>query len=221
MVVVFGYWKIRAIGQPIRNLLEYTGTEYTEKFYQRGPGPDFDGSCWFDEKYTHGMHFPNLPYYIDGDLNITQSHAILKYLGRKHDLVGKNEAENIRVDMTEHEAADMRLEWMNLIYKSKEDFDKSVDEYKTKILLPRLKTLSKYLGTHPWFAGDHLTYVDFLLYEILDINQRLDSNCLKDFDNLKQFTIRFESLEPIKNYMNSDRFMRDPLNGPMAAFGEK
>ncbi|KAB7505584.1 hypothetical protein Anas_00268 [Armadillidium nasatum] len=66
-----------------------------------------------------------------------------------------------------------------------------------------------------------LTYVDFLLYEILDINQRLDSNCLKDFDNLKQFTIRFESLEPIKNYMNSDRFMRDPLNGPMAAFGEK
>ncbi|KAB7505583.1 hypothetical protein Anas_00267 [Armadillidium nasatum] len=149
------------------NLLEYTGTEYTEKFYQRGPAPDFDGSCWFDEKYTHGMHFPNqsnitifdciLPYYIDGDLNITQSHAILKYLGRKHDLVGKTDAENIRVDMTEHEAADMRLEWMNLVYRSKEDFDKFVDEYKTKILLPRLKNLSKYLDTHPWFAGDHIT----------------------------------------------------------------
>ena len=54
------------LAQPIRMLLEHTGTEYKEKQYKCGPAPDFDKSCWFEIKETLGFDFPNLPYMIDG-----------------------------------------------------------------------------------------------------------------------------------------------------------
>ena len=34
--------------------------------------------------HLKGLPLPNLPYYIDGDLKLTQSMAILRHLGRKH-----------------------------------------------------------------------------------------------------------------------------------------
>ncbi|KAL7647621.1 UNVERIFIED_CONTAM: hypothetical protein RMT77_001221 [Armadillidium vulgare] len=221
MVVTLGYWKLRGLGQSIKLILEYTGTEYKEKQYVCGPAPDFDGSDWTNEKFNLGMDFPNIPYYFDGERKITQSHAILRHIARKHNLTGKTECENVRIDMSEGEAGDLRSAWVKLVYSSKEEFEKSKGDYKKNTLLPKLTNLSKFLGNHPWFAGEHITYVDFLLYELFDINRRLFPSCLDDFDNLKQYTKRFESLEPIKKYMNSNRYMKDPLNGPMAAFGGK
>ena len=63
------------------------------------------------------IYFYNqLPYYIDADVKLSQTFAILKYLGRKHGLAGKNEAEQIRVDLIEAEAFDMRTKWVTLCY---------------------------------------------------------------------------------------------------------
>ncbi|KAH9376989.1 hypothetical protein HPB48_018758 [Haemaphysalis longicornis] len=86
MAPVLGYWDVRALAQFIRNLLVYKGVKFEDKLYKFGPAPDFDRSDWLKEKFTLGLKFPNLPYYIDGDVKITQSLAILRYLGRKHDL---------------------------------------------------------------------------------------------------------------------------------------
>ena len=36
-----------------------------------------------------GLEFPNLPYYIDGDVKLTQSSAILRHIAREHGLMGK------------------------------------------------------------------------------------------------------------------------------------
>ena len=53
------------------------------------PAPDFDKTCWFDHKFSYGLDFPNLPYYMDGQTKLTQTHAIMRYIARKHDLCGK------------------------------------------------------------------------------------------------------------------------------------
>jgi len=53
-------------------------------------------------------------HYIDGDVKLSQSFAIMKYLGRKHDLAPKTEEEKIRVDLTEGEVMDMRFNWSTL-----------------------------------------------------------------------------------------------------------
>jgi len=113
---VLAYWDIRGLAQPIRMLLAYTETKYEDKYYVCGPAPTFDKSCWFDIKYSLGLDFPNLPYYVDGDIKITQSNAILRYIGRKNNLLGTNETERIRVDMMENEIGDFRSAFVSLCY---------------------------------------------------------------------------------------------------------
>ena len=83
-----------------------------------GPAPDYDKTCWTGIKTTLGLDFPNLPYYFDGDVKLTQSNAILRYIARKHDLLGKTEAERIRVDMLAEQSMDFRNGIVRLAYNS-------------------------------------------------------------------------------------------------------
>jgi glutathione S-transferase len=81
---VLAYWGIRGLANSIRQLLEYVGEKYEFKDYNTVPEPG-----WFGEKFNLGLEFPNLPYYIDQNVKLTQSGAILRYLARKHKLVAK------------------------------------------------------------------------------------------------------------------------------------
>lgn len=87
MAPILGYWNVRGLGQYIRNLLIYKGVNFEDKVYKFGPPPDFDRFDWTGEKFSLGLKFPNLPYYIDGKVKLTQGIAILRYLGRKHGLM--------------------------------------------------------------------------------------------------------------------------------------
>ncbi|ROT60845.1 glutathione S-transferase [Penaeus vannamei] len=238
MAPVLGYWKLRGLCQSIRMLLEYTGTEYEEKLYHFGSAPDYDKSEWLDEKFNLGLDFPNLPYYIDGSAKVTQSNAILRYIARKHDLLGRTDEEKVRVDVLENQAMDLRMSYVRLVYQN---YNTQKNEYLTN-LPATLKLFSNFLGNRKWFAGEHffykslnqrweityqfsnihmLTFVDFLMYELLDIHLELDASCLASFKNLSDFHKHFEELPAIKKYMASPRFLKKPLNGPMALFDIK
>jgi len=214
---VLCYWDIRGLAQPIRLLLTYTGTDFEDKMLSCGPAPGFDKSCWFDNKYSLGLDFPNLPYYIDGDIKITQSNAILRYIARKNDLVGKNETEKAMVDMMADQSMDFRNGWVRLCYNP--GYDNLKDEYVNTTLPKTLKQFSQFLGKKSWFAGESLTFVDFVMYELLDQHKLLVPNCLKDLENMTSFMERFENLPKISEYMKSDKFMKAPINNKMAKFG--
>merc|ERR1712168_1172478 len=87
--ITLAYWDIRGLAQPIRMLLEYSGADYKDIRYKCGDPPGFDLSDWTNVKFKLGLDFPNLPYCIDGDIKVTLSNAILRYLGRKFGLDGK------------------------------------------------------------------------------------------------------------------------------------
>uniref|UniRef100_A0A4W4FVV9 glutathione transferase n=1 Tax=Electrophorus electricus TaxID=8005 RepID=A0A4W4FVV9_ELEEL len=115
-MVILAYWDIRGLAQPIRLLLEYTGTQYEEKFYSCGEAPNYDKNCWFEEKAKLKMDFPNLPYLEDGDRKIVQSNAIMRYIARKHNLCGETEDEKTRVDILENQAMDFRNGFVLVCY---------------------------------------------------------------------------------------------------------
>ncbi|VDK27174.1 unnamed protein product, partial [Taenia asiatica] len=87
MAPTLGYWNIRGVAEQCRLLLKYLGVEYTDKRYKVGPAPDYDRSEWLAEKFSLGLDFPNLPYYIDGDFKMTQSGAILEYIADRHGML--------------------------------------------------------------------------------------------------------------------------------------
>jgi len=212
------YWDIRGLAQPIRLLLEYTGTEYEDKQLACGPPPTFDKSCWFDNKFNLGLDFPNLPYYKDDDVAITQSNAILKHIARKNELVGSSLKEQAEADMAADQVMDLRNGFVRLCYGS------NYAENKEKYLqgLPKtLKLFSDYLGTKSWLVGEKITYPDFHLYEMLDQHKQMKPDCLKDYSNLEAYCDRFEKLPAIEKYMKSEKFMKAPLNNKMANFGNQ
>ena len=69
------------------------------------------------------------------------------------------------------------------------------------------------------YAGDTLTFVDFVMYELVDQHKCLVPACLKKYPNLEAFQTRFEELPKIAEYMKSSAFMKAPMNNKMAKFG--
>ncbi|CAO2599713.1 Glutathione S-transferase Mu 7 [Lemmus lemmus] len=218
MPMLLGYWNVRGLAHAIRLLLEYTDTSYEEKRYTMGDAPDFDRSQWLNEKFKLGLDFPNLPYLIDGPHKITQSNAILRYIARKHNLCGETEEERILVDILENQLMDNRMMLGRLCYNP--DFEKLKPGYLEQ--LPGMMRLySEFLGKRPWFAGDKITFVDFIAYDVLERNQVFEPKCLEAFPNLKDFISRFEGLKKISEYMKTSRFLPRPVFTKMATWGNK
>ncbi|KAL7636037.1 UNVERIFIED_CONTAM: hypothetical protein RMT77_013855 [Armadillidium vulgare] len=219
MPATLGYWKVRGLAQYIRFLLEYSGEDYEDKHYEFGPAPNYDKSQWLNEKFELGLDFPNLPYYIDGKVKLTQSVAILRYIARKHDLVAKTEEEIAKADILEYEAVDLRMSFSKVVYSP--DFESLKENFINQTVETKFTQLSKFLGTNDWFLGSSISYVDFFLYEGLYRVSQLTPSSFDKFENLKIFMKRFEDLEPIKNYIKSERYIRYPINLPTATFGGK
>jgi len=215
MAPTLAYWNIRGLAQPLRLILGYSKTEFEDKRYEQGDGPEMDRSSWTSVKDSFGLDFPNLPYYIDGDIKITQSNAILRYLGRKFKLDGETEEEKRRVDLMENQAMDFRNGWVGLCYNPK--FDEMVDGYKTKIS-PMIKMFSDYLGERKFFAGDKLTMVDFVMYELLDQHKAYDASFVEPHQNLVDFLKRFEEIPEIAAFQKSDKCFKGPINAIIAKF---
>lgn len=216
MAPVLGYWDIRGLATPIRLLLSQAGVEYDEKLYKCGGPPDFDRGEWSKDKFNLGLDFPNLPYYIDGDVKLTQSHVILRYLARKHQLAGRSEADMNRVDLAATQAYDYHMDYARIVYNS--EFHKLKEEY-LKGRPDKMKLLSDFLGKNQFVAGDYVTYADFVLFEYLEGQLLLTPNFLKDFPVLEKFHYSISKLPAVENYFNSARAIKYPFNGAPAYFG--
>ncbi|KAJ6646449.1 Glutathione S-transferase 2 [Pseudolycoriella hygida] len=217
MAPVLAYWDVRGLASNIRNLLHYKEVEFEDKLYKIGPAPDYDTSEWISAKPTLGLDFPNLPYYIDGDVKLSQSTAILRYLGRKYDLVGDNEAQTQRIELAEQQAIDLRLGLARLVYFNA-NYEKDREEY-VKKLTTLVEQMDRFIGSNQWIAGDKLTYVDFLLYDCLDFNRLFDASAFQGADNVNNYLTRFENIPQIKAYMSSGKYNKFPIFGPIAVWG--
>ncbi|CAG0885431.1 unnamed protein product [Darwinula stevensoni] len=206
--------------QHIRTLLAFAGVEWEDKIYQLEPPNGPGRQAWArDKKDGLGLHFPNLPYFVDGELKMSQSLAILRYLGRKHGLYGKTDKELCRQDMVEQQHGDFMMDMGHVVYTAFTLEAKS--NYLKETLPTHLDLFTKFIGDRSWLVGDRLTYVDFLWYEILDRQLYLDPECFKDFPAVRDFMDRFENLRNVKEYLRSDKFQKWPLFGPRALWGYK
>ncbi|NXS50673.1 GSTM5 transferase, partial [Balaeniceps rex] len=135
-----------------------------------------------------------------------------------HPAGGETEEEILRVDMLENQIMDFRMSLVMVCYNP--DFEKLKPGYLEQ-LPGKLKLFSNFLGDRKWFAGDKLTFVDFLMFDVLEQNRIFEPKCLEPFKNLKDFMDRFGALEKVAAYMKSSRFLKMPINNKMAKWGNK
>jgi glutathione S-transferase len=83
MPIKLGYWGIKGLAEPSRLTLTLAGQEF-EDYHPA------DREAWGVEKAGSTLAFPNLPYLVDGEYQITESAAIPWYVARKYrpDLAG-------------------------------------------------------------------------------------------------------------------------------------
>jgi len=226
----FGYWNVRGAGQPIRSLLEFTGEEYEDQFYPHSlwrPGKTREFYLNSEENkeglpdwHSLGLDFPNLPYYIDGDVKITGTLVIARYIARKHDLVGRTEAEKLQVDLLQHTAYDIYwFQFLPMVFRNmtnkaglKQEFEAFVDGP----LPGHFENFSKFLGDKKFFIGDNVTYVDFYLYELFFNFSFIAPDLIKKYSNIQNFQQRIEALPAIAKYMKTEKYMKY-LQKPLTA----
>ncbi|GFR33338.1 glutathione S-transferase Mu 1 [Trichonephila clavata] len=173
---IFGYWDMRGYGEPIRFLLHYKKIDFEDKRYNVNTGD------WLKDKFNLGLDFPNLPYYIEDDLRITQSTTIIQYLARKYGMDGKDERQKVRVSMAVLQLIDLRMALVDVIYN---DHYEALKENFIKKIPDMLKQWDKFLGDRKYLAGDNITYVDFMAYDCIDMYRLFQENALDGCPNCK------------------------------------
>uniref|UniRef100_A0A224YYY9 glutathione transferase n=1 Tax=Rhipicephalus zambeziensis TaxID=60191 RepID=A0A224YYY9_9ACAR len=216
--VVLGYTNTRGLAQSIRNLLVYKGVPFEEKQYKLGPAPGYEKEGWLSEKFSLGLQFPNLPYYTDGDVNITQSIAILRHLARKHDLNAKSAEEATQLDLLEQQAND--LIWGLVVAAMSPAGSDGRRQHEANLTLA-LRGWEDHLKKRKWALGDRLTYVDFLLYEGFAWNFEYKPEVYADYPSVKRYMQNFEALPKMKEYFASPSYIKWPIMGPNFQWGFK
>jgi glutathione S-transferase len=226
MAPVLAYWKLRGRANPIRLLLHYAGVNYEEKFYDMGNIGE-----WFQEKETLSKDFDflSLPYYVDGDIKIAQTKNILAHLGRKHGLDGTTENERIRMSLGVEFLDEMFQSIVHVAYPlsfppvdmgNNDKIHETLRAAYEAQLPTNLERIAKFLKGHKWVAGDRLTYVDFFVYDVLDMNRLLfDPKHVQGNHEVSEYIKRFEALNGVKQFLASPPAPPMPIFSPFAMFG--
>lgn len=209
--IVISYWPIRGYSAPAIMMLEYGDVEYEFKKVT-------DGAKWFAEKFSMGFDFPNLPYLIDGDVKLTESWAIYKYIGRKLSLAPKTPEDERKSDMLHGVVTDIRNNFVQNCYSP--DCYKNVDKLLER-QTAKIKQLEEYLEGKEFLLDGGLSYVDFALWETFDHHRLFFAGIFDKFPNVKSYIDRFQGQEKISAFLKSDRFHQFPINGPAASWGGK
>lgn len=215
MAPILGYWDVRGLGNAIRYLLSHANVDYEDKLYKCGGPPNFDRSEWLNEKFNLGLDFPNLPYYIHGDVKITQSQTILRYLARKHGFDGRTEEDKTRVDLAAAQVTDYHMDFVRIVYSP--EYTKLKEAYENG-LPDKLKLLTRFLGERKFITG-YVTFADFMLFEYLEGQTFFKKDLLKDFPVLDEYHKRVRALEGVDKYFKSPGAITYPFNGAPAYFG--
>ncbi|MEX2131749.1 MAG: glutathione S-transferase family protein [Pseudohongiellaceae bacterium] len=191
------YFDVRGRAEPVRLMLEFLTLPYREKRVAVEEWPAL--------KTT--LPLGQLPIYEEGDLCIYQSHAIYRYLARKHDLYGSTEAERIRCDMIEEFCVDAINSVGTLFWNPQ--FSTVRGEYE-KITLPMMLERMDYLARQNdsasgFLVGNKASFVDFLGWHYLDYVRALSPPALDKFPALMKFKHHIQSLPAIKAYLASPR----------------
>lgn len=208
--VTLGYWKIRGLGQFIRHLLAYTGTDFQEVQYD-------NQDKWFKEdKFSLGLDFPNLPYLVDGDVKISESVAVAKYVinrSGKTDLFGKNTQDRGKVDAIVAILRELNGSVVGLCFNP--DHENAKTEVLEKVR-PKLNYLREFIGDKQ-FALGYLTLVDFYLAEQLPYFEALYPSEHKNFGFWWRIRHNFEELPEIKAYYKRQDAVHGPYLPPSAS----
>lgn len=206
-----GYWNIKGRAEILRLLLAYFNLPYKEV----NPASKEEAFAIFAK---HKFAFPNLPYLVDGDVNITESSAIPIYLAHKAnrpEFFGKPGIDQVNHQMVLGVLHDVLEVLQQTVSKDETgEFFKSKREF----LERKFGDISNFLGDKQYLLG-YPTYADFVLAALVVLQKKITTALKVDsvsckFHNLKTHAEHLYSLPGVKEYVTSEAAQNRPFLPP-------
>eukprot|EP01094_Clydonella_sp_ATCC50884_P017424 TRINITY_DN3033_c0_g1_i1.p2 TRINITY_DN3033_c0_g1~~TRINITY_DN3033_c0_g1_i1.p2 ORF type:complete len:241 (-),score=112.79 TRINITY_DN3033_c0_g1_i1:200-922(-) len=220
---ILGYWSVRGLGAQIRYMLKFAQVDFAEELYAQ----TFDESAegyerwnrdeWMSVKFTKGLPFPNLPYFMDGDVKLTQTSAIQRYICTKWkpELLGRTPKEVGEAAMLEGLLSDLNGALDKISF-----FPDGTRERLMECTKTRLEPIHEFLGEKKFLVGDAVTFVDFILFEMLDKANDEHIWDGKFFDELPRFRAYHAAVQALPGMMSpEERRAQGYFNGWRAKLG--
>eukprot|EP00357_Protocruzia_adherens_P029154 CAMPEP_0115016766 /NCGR_PEP_ID=MMETSP0216-20121206/27669_1 /TAXON_ID=223996 /ORGANISM="Protocruzia adherens, Strain Boccale" /LENGTH=167 /DNA_ID=CAMNT_0002387359 /DNA_START=219 /DNA_END=722 /DNA_ORIENTATION=+ len=153
-----------------------------------------------------GIDFPNLPYYIDKNVQLTQTIAILLYVSEKFgtNLMGKTLKNRAKIFEIFGEWNDHKDLMTDVCYDR--DGVDLVASGALETVVERLEYSERFIGGQVFLVGEDITWVDFFVWEQLDLILHVLPRSLDKYPKLKAYHERFRQLPELQSY-----FILDPL----------
>ncbi|GBN67969.1 Glutathione S-transferase, partial [Araneus ventricosus] len=193
---ILGYWDIRGTAEPIRYLLHYERIDFEDKRY---PSNDSGYDEWQKDKLNLGLDFPSLPYYIKGDIKMTNSIAIMRYVGLTRGLTGTIHEEKRRRVIVEQQSVAFHDKLRNFVVSK--EYETTGKERFLKSVRPMFQQWEKFIGVRRFMVGDDINFVDFLVYEALDHYRLYHETILDDYPSLRAYFSRMKNLPELQEYL--------------------
>ena len=150
----------------------YAKVDFENVLYESGPAPEWDRSCWTDVKFKLGLDFPNLPYLIDGEVNLTETVAIQKYIAKKWapELLGSSVHIYATTEMLQEHCLQLKKQLAMPSYGAGPHGKDITCELCFKDSEQHLKNLVEFRDKKgfKWLASNELTWIDFYFWEMVD-----------------------------------------------------
>ncbi|XP_029431204.1 glutathione S-transferase P-like [Rhinatrema bivittatum] len=198
------YFHLQGRAEPVRFLLKDQGLSWEEEVVT----PE----TWYQGDLKKSCAFGQLPALKDGDFTLYQSNAILRYLGRAHDLYGKDRQEAALIDMVNDSVEDLRGKYLRLIYQTYEEEKGRYIENLPNELKYFECCLSKNNAGKGFFVGEKISFADYSLLSVLRNHLVLAPSCLHDFPLLKAYVDRLSARPNIKSFLECHESKSRPIN---------
>ena len=193
------YFKMRALAEAPRLLLEYTELEYDDIMSW-----DYYGKEWAQIKSK--VPFRQLPMLVvDGKHEICQSIAILTFVEKIAGIEISDSILNAKANAIIQSAQELFMPLNPTINFSVGDRFKKKREDMMPFLNSRFEDLERALkdNDNKFYVDDKPRACDFAVYHHLDLSKLLDPKLINKFPRLKKFIEEIESIETVKSYLNS------------------
>ncbi|CAG9328451.1 unnamed protein product [Blepharisma stoltei] len=196
---IFGYWSVRSLGESIRMMLYHLEVDFEDKQY-------LIGDDWIaKDKYQLGFEFPNLPYFIDDDIKLTESYAIFVYIALKYNsaYLGNTIIEQAYVNMIYGVLRDIFIPITVAAYDP-DAIAKILEALDSKREV--LDKVGRYLEGKRFFNGNQPTFVDFYAHELFERIEAFSQDYLANISpNFQAYKSHFRELAHMDDYLSMPR----------------
>jgi len=211
-IPVLHYYPARGRGEVIRLCLSYVKQPWFEPAEADVPAIEA-----IKRQELDGYPFRQLPRFIDevnGPVDLVQSMAILRHLGRKYALYGSDLLEAAAVDMICDGCQDLRAA-LKLVYYGDEAANQ---QYVETVLAseeqlvklsgfkgPGMACLERLAGLHPgpWMLGRSFSIADIVVFDLVDMHQGVFADAMKKFPHLMDHYKAVAEQQGIADYLQS------------------